>query len=214
MFEALLWAFILAFAGLSVAQIEPISYNVLPIRAGPPSTLSQCANPPVDDCSFYATCLESRYQCGPNGYPIGYGQHFCQKFSDERDLLDAQGQEWMVNTMHCLQKVLVGNAIDAQATTCTALSHQAFGSHAECYLKNGVCTLGPHDWEAIFEIVGIKTLFKSWDAFKSSFEAAAGCGAFFAWVVENDLFQDLERRQGVDNRRCARSSNRLLMDTE
>ncbi|KAF8130593.1 hypothetical protein EV363DRAFT_214587 [Boletus edulis] len=105
-------------------------------------------------------------QCGPDGYPIGYGQHYCQKFSDNRGMFDAQGQQWMINTMHCLQLALVGDAIDATppASDCQALRDQAFASHAGCYISNGFCTLGVQVWTAVLEIVDIKTLFSSWGA--------------------------------------------------
>ncbi|KAF7984006.1 hypothetical protein HWV62_17494 [Athelia sp. TMB] len=155
---------------------------------GPPSTAPECISPPLDSCTFYADCLESRYHCGPTGYPIGYGQHFCTQFVANESLLDPAGQTWMVNTMHCLQLALVGDAIDANATTCSALETQAFGTHAGCYVSNGLCTLGIHDWEAIIEIVDIKTLFESWDAFKATLEAAGDCAAFIAWLIIKDLF--------------------------
>ncbi|KAF9228276.1 hypothetical protein BS17DRAFT_773401 [Gyrodon lividus] len=155
---------------------------------GPPSTDVACTNPRMDQCSFYATCLESRYHCGPDGYPIGYGQKYCQKFSDERSNLDAQGQKWMIDTMHCLQFVLVPDAIDANATTCNALKDQAFASHAGCYTSNGFCTLGVHNWVAVLGIVDITTLFSSWHAFTAMIEAAVDCGEFYAYMVERGMF--------------------------
>ncbi|KAF9240394.1 hypothetical protein BU15DRAFT_87629 [Melanogaster broomeanus] len=142
----------------------------------------------MDQCSFYVTCLESRYHCGPNGYPIGYGHNFCQKFSTERSKLNAPGQKWMTDTMHCLQMVLVPDAIDVNATTCNALKDQAFASHAGCYTSNGFCTLGVHDWAAVLEIVDVTTLFSSWDAFKATIETAADCIEFYAYMVERGLF--------------------------
>ncbi|KAF8431690.1 hypothetical protein L210DRAFT_2899200 [Boletus edulis BED1] len=154
------------------------------------STHSTCANPPMDQCAFYANCLESRYQCGPDGYAIGYGQHYCQKFSDNRGMFDAQGQQWMISTMHCLQLALVGDAIDATppASDCQALRDQAFASHAGCYISNGFCTLGVQVWTAVLEIVDIKTLFSSWGAFKSMIQTAGECAELYAYVVEKELF--------------------------
>lgn len=90
--------------------------------------------------------------------------------------------------MHCLQLALVPDAIDANATTCQALETQAFGTHAGCYVNNGLCTLGIKNWAAIIEIVNIKTLFESWDAFKATLEAAGECAEFIAWLVAKDLF--------------------------
>ena len=144
----------------------------------------------MDQCTFYANCLESRYQCGPEGYPIGYGQHYCQKFSDNRSKFDAQGQQWMIDTMHCLQAGLVGEAVDTDpaATTCDALKDAAFASHAPCYTSNGFCSLGVQVWETVLEIVNITTLFSNWDAFKATIETAGDCRAFYAYMVERGLF--------------------------
>jgi len=89
--------------------------------------------------------------------------------------------------MHCLQTALVPDAT-GPTTTCQALEDQAFGTHAGCYVGNGFCTLGVHDWLAILEIVDIMTLFESWDAFKATVEAAAGCAEFYAWMISKGLF--------------------------
>lgn len=94
----------------------------------------------------------------------------------------------MIDTMHCLQLALVGDAIDATPTTCQALKDQAFASHARCYTRNGFCTLGVHDWAVVLEIVNITTLFSSWDAFKATIQTAEDCGAFYAHMVERGLF--------------------------
>ena len=133
---------------------------------------------------FYANCLESRYHCGPDGYPIGYGQRYCQKFSDNRGMLDARGQQWMLDNMHCLQLALVGDAVDADptATTCDALEDKAFASHAPCYTGNGFCPLGVEVWETVLEILGVTTLVSSWDAFKATVETVGDCVAFYAYT--------------------------------
>ncbi|KII85981.1 hypothetical protein PLICRDRAFT_56457 [Plicaturopsis crispa FD-325 SS-3] len=150
---------------------------------------AECSNPVRDTCTFYADCLESQYHCGPDGYPIGYGQFYCTKFSNERDKLSAKGQTWMIDTMMCLQHAIVPIALDqVPNTTCDSLKDTAFGTHAQCYVDNGLCTLPPTDWLAIVEIVDIKTLFSSWDAFKATVDAADGCVEFYAWVVAKGLF--------------------------
>jgi len=148
---------------------------------------AECFNPPPDSCSFYFDCLESRYHCGPSGYPIGYGQKYCEKFVSSRNELSARGQVWMLATMHCLQMALVPEATANQGTTCSQLEDRAFGTHARCYLESGVCDLPPSDWEAILDIVNIETLFQSWDAFKATVQAATGCVEFYAFLVERKL---------------------------
>jgi len=93
----------------------------------------------------------------------------------------------MTNTMHCLQTALVPDAIGTP-TTCQTLADQAFGTHARCYINNGLCTLGVHDWLGILEIVDIKTLFENLEALKATIEAIARCGEFYAFMIARDLF--------------------------
>ncbi|KAK7057665.1 hypothetical protein R3P38DRAFT_3252746 [Favolaschia claudopus] len=157
--------------------------------SGVNSTSPECLNPPPDSCTFYADCLESRYQCGSSGYPLGYGQKFCTKFQTQRASLSEKGQAWMLATLHCLQEALVPDASGAPHAdgSCAALKKTAFDSHAPCYVSNGLCTLNPSDWIAIVEIVGIETLFDSWDAFKATLTAGTDCLEFYAYLLEQKL---------------------------
>ncbi|KAG9315146.1 hypothetical protein JVU11DRAFT_4269 [Chiua virens] len=179
------WFYILVVLGLCIAYLLRRAQDPKP---GPPSTDPACASPPMDQCAFYADCLESRYQCGLAGYPIGYGQYYCQKFSNESTLFDTRGVRWMLDTMHCLQLALVSDAVNATPTTCQALRGRAFASHAGCYVGNGFCTLGVKDWEAVLEIVNIMALFSSWDALKAAIETATDCSGFYAFMVEKGIF--------------------------
>jgi hypothetical protein len=142
-----------------------------------------CSAPPFDNCDFYTTCLEPAYQCGPDGYPIGYGDHFCRAFSDNRGDLSAEGQTWMINTMHCLQTSLIPDVGAAGTETCDQLRTHAFATHAGCYVDNGLCDLGFGDWFAIVGIVGIGTLVESLDAAKASGQAALGCFEEFIGIA-------------------------------
>ncbi|KAF4610711.1 hypothetical protein D9613_007295 [Agrocybe pediades] len=141
------------------------------------STESLCSDPPRGQCDFYRDCLEARYNCGPDGYPLGYGEKYCNKFSQSQDRLSAKGQKWMLDTMECLQRTLVPDATGAEGASadCKALEDQAFDSHSVCYLQNGLCSLEPQDFVAIVEIVGVQGLFGSWDSIKEVVQAAEGC---------------------------------------
>ncbi|KAF7297985.1 hypothetical protein HMN09_01019400 [Mycena chlorophos] len=161
-------------------------------QLSPPNTSETCVQPPLDNCSFYADCLETRYHCGPTGYPLGYGQKYCDAFQVARKTLSAEGQAWMVRTMHCLQLALVDDALGTgpNATrTCAALEDKAFGTHARCYVQSGVCRLPVEDWEAILEIVHFKTLFDSWDALKASLGAGTECLEFFVFLGKKTIDQ-------------------------
>ncbi|TFK37400.1 hypothetical protein BDQ12DRAFT_699122 [Crucibulum laeve] len=144
-----------------------------------------CADPPRDQCSFYTDCLEARYHCGSSGYPIGYGLTYCQMFSIERNKLSSRGQEWMLDTMQCLQRALIPEATGSitAAKSCETLNDKAFASHPACYVNDGVCTLPLTDWIAIVEIVQIPTLFGSWEASLATVETGGGCAEFYAFLI-------------------------------
>ena len=164
---------------------------VLTARQASSTTPGECSNPQPNDCNFYAQCIESRYNCGPTGYPIGYGQYYCDKFVADASLLSPEGQTWMVSVMLCLQRDLVPYALGAAQgfSNCQTLQDFAFSTHPGCYVSSGLCTLPVTDWEVIVEkIVGVKTLFDTWDALKATLEAAGGCAEFFAWFVEHVIF--------------------------
>ena len=145
-----------------------------------------CVNPPRDSCAFYADCLESRYHCGPDRYPIGYGQKFCEKFVDNQGELSARGKTWMLDVMQCLQTTLVPEATGGGAgVTCDSIEKKAFASHAPCYVESGLCWLPPTDWLAIVDIVGIDTLLGSKDALMESLEAGGGCLAAYSFFLKH-----------------------------
>ncbi|KAF5334242.1 hypothetical protein D9758_017095 [Tetrapyrgos nigripes] len=176
---------------------------------------TNCSSPPPQTCTFYAGCLEPAFHCGPEGYPLGFGEKFCTKFSLPSNIarLSPKGQEWMYTTMHCLQVALVpmlqaqddseseGSSSStsmphshSDSDACDNLEKEAFSTHAPCYLSSGLCKLTPADWVVIVEIIDLKTLFQSWEAFESSVQAAEGCLAFFGWVLVNKVIAWIERR--------------------
>ncbi|KAJ7488339.1 hypothetical protein FB451DRAFT_1227046 [Mycena latifolia] len=162
---------ILIFLALPFAATAQISTNS-----------TKCATPIRDDCTFYTECLEAKYQCGADGYPLAYGFHFCTKFAESRSKLSAEGQEWMLDTMLCLQNALVPEATGAvgAAATCEDLKTKAFATHAGCYVDSGLCDLPLSDMEKVsFEIVGPGTLVDSVDALKATASVALKCTEFF-----------------------------------
>lgn len=116
-------------------------------------------------CSFYAQCLERKYDCQQTEYryPIEYGDRFCRAFDDSRSQFSPMGQKWIDRTMRCLQRTLQQqlSLIDILALTdnnlsCRRLEQVAFASHHLCYVKptgnlqDGVCPLW-RDYKIIFE---------------------------------------------------------------
>jgi hypothetical protein len=139
-----------------------------------PSPPDGCSQPIRDNCSFYTHCLEHAYQCGPTGYPLAYGHKFCAKFRSERARLSPVGQEWMLDTMHCLQIALVPELTMARMS-CKRLEKRAMESHGRCYVDNGFCELGFEQRREIMGIIGLGTLFSSMDAMKSSLSTSFSC---------------------------------------
>ena len=58
------------------------------------------------DCSWYLNCLEQKYQCGPHGYPQGYGFKYCSKFSQLKSKADPVVVDWIEETTTCLKQSL------------------------------------------------------------------------------------------------------------
>ena len=36
------------------------------------------------NCDFYTQCVEPRFQCGTNGYPLAYGDRYCHHLSSNQ----------------------------------------------------------------------------------------------------------------------------------
>ncbi|KAK1231201.1 hypothetical protein PQX77_005727 [Marasmius sp. AFHP31] len=167
------------------------------------SSYEQCVSPQAHSCAFYSTCLEAHFNCGTTGYPLAYGEHYCGKFSTPPNLsrFTDKGQQWMWDTMHCLQTALVPELEKPSGpNACEKLEDKAFDTHAGCYVESGLCTLSPQDWFAIMEIVGLKSLFGSWDALEQSIEAAGACAEFYLGIVKEklkDLFDIGETNSGI-----------------
>ena len=171
------------------SMVEADFWQVVPVtnaNLNENSNSTLCSNPVRGQCSFYEDCLETRYHCGADGYPLGYGKKYCNKFNAASDQFSQKGQIWMLDTMECLQRLLVPEAtgpeeMGKQGTSpCDELRKKAFESHAECYVQNGVCTLSVKDWIEIVEVVGLKTLFGNWEALKEVLKTVAGCLELYA----------------------------------
>lgn len=153
----------------------PVNFSVLAICAV--SLLSalchvssSCVDPSLNTtCLWYPNCLEAAHPCGPDGYALSYGEHYCSAFSNASNVLTRQGQVWRDKTLLCLQEELVpflNVSISCKVTLIfypvslqtrtnrkQDLRSRAFDSHAHCYVASGVCALGVHDWNAIRLIV-------------------------------------------------------------
>ena len=49
------------------------------------------------NCGFYTQCVEPRFQCGTNGYPLAYGYKYCRHFINEQSCYtSAVSNEWFL----------------------------------------------------------------------------------------------------------------------
>lgn len=174
----------------------------------PPMILSDkrdtCLGPQSDSCAFYPDCLETRYQCGPEGYPIGYGLHYCSLFDDSAPDMSDAGRQWIDDTRLCLQDALVpytkataGREGEGEsAATCDEIREFAFATHPACYVDSGVCTLPATDWGVIVRIVSLRELFGSWEALKATLQTAGRCGSFYLWLIKQGIVDVIGGNKG------------------
>jgi Stanniocalcin family len=157
-------------------------------RRSPPH--DECMDPRPNTCTFYTECLNRRIPCGSDGYPIGYGLHFCNAFlHSAAPKMSTRGKTWITKTMLCLQQRLVPFGSGERRTTCPNLKSVAFGSHPGCYVSSGLCTLPPTDWVTIVKTVSLKELFGSLDALKETLKTAEGCAEFYTWLIERGVIK-------------------------
>lgn len=99
------------------------------------------------EATFYQ-CAEHTLSCGPDGYLVGYGSRYAERFYRyTRPWMSSAGKKWIDATLVCLQEKL-RERIDAQ-TSCEDVRTIAFDSHPECYVDSGFCQLPLSDWFAV-----------------------------------------------------------------
>jgi hypothetical protein len=137
--------------------------------------------------------------CGDTGYALGFGEYFCNKYTNNIGGFTPAGQNWVYNVMTCLQNALIP-ALTCDVT-CPAIETAAFASHAPCYLQAGVCDLDPGDWAQIMSIVGgdSRTYNAIIETIKEAVITGASCAPtivsrFSDWFVEEE--QELSQAVG------------------
>lgn len=150
----------------------------------------QDANLAPDKCSFYSRCVENKIPCGRDGYALGYGEYYCNRFKytfkNYPNDFSPQAEAWRRSTAVCLQKKLNGsvakllNQSSASRTSqCKSIRKQAFAQHANCYTQkeNSICFLPPRDLAAIFShrIIDTEDLLFSFDAIRQMIQVRDIC---------------------------------------
>jgi len=119
-----------------------------------------CRHPKPGGCDFYRSCVEDKFQCGPDGYALGYGEKYCQRFRAlEAEDLSSKGLAWRDYTLNCLEQGLADLLFSSSnVNTCSDLKTFAFKSHVACYTSkdHSVCDLSVSDWAEIISTVDFK----------------------------------------------------------
>lgn len=126
-----------------------------------PDTFAECsAYVELDGasaCDFYL-CQEDEIpesdRCGEEGYYIGYGYKYCNRFQETaNERLSPEGSAWVGRVMPCLMAVIQDEVV--LKDSCETTKQIAFDSHPDCYLESGFCDLTPDDMAWIFLTVDL-----------------------------------------------------------
>nr|CAD2176957.1 unnamed protein product [Meloidogyne enterolobii] len=93
----------------------------------------KCVPKDVQVCNDYLK-FEDKAKCGNNGYLIGYGLKYCNKFYQNYDSFNDHGKEFIKCVGPCLAEKMRIN-IEKYKENCDLLRNFAFNSHTPCYLK-------------------------------------------------------------------------------
>ncbi|KAH7714161.1 hypothetical protein AAVH_18499 [Aphelenchoides avenae] len=94
------------------------------------------------ECEEYKE-LDKGLNCGPDGYMLGYGHKYCNRFYDKYTDFDRLGQATVSCTAKCLlDKLRPAVAAEQQRSredSCGRLKVHAYDSHVGCYVDCGFC---------------------------------------------------------------------------
>ncbi|MCA9490657.1 MAG: hypothetical protein KC621_12085 [Myxococcales bacterium] len=101
----------------------------------------------------YYVCLDARLGgCGEDGYPLGYGAFYAERYLLEvRPLVSEAGQAFLDAVSVCLQQDMAAFATDA--STCDEVWDHGFSSHPDCYVASGFCEVDLESQLAIADAV-------------------------------------------------------------
>jgi hypothetical protein len=135
--------------------------------------------------SVFYLCAEAVVRdgagCGPDGYLLGYGTRYSQRFYKEaRPRMSSRGQRWIDDVLVCLQRDL-RDAIDVE-TSCEDIRTIAFDSHPQCYVEAGFCALPVWDVLTVVWTIDASDWLGS-SAARQAVRTALGCGHEYArWL--------------------------------
>lgn len=129
--------------------------------AAQPSLANSACQDLVGTCAYYECIEDNHLACGGDGYLLGFGLYYCNKFSDQnfrslkspmrQEIFPVNGNKWRDDVRECLQVQMETYLSDNQESlTCEGLKDFAFGSHPACYTgTNSFCSLPPESILAV-----------------------------------------------------------------
>lgn len=126
--------------------------------------IQDCPIPSVDELAgsetdFYE-CIENILDCGEDGYPLSFGVKYAGRFNNvARPRMDEKGKAWVDGTTICLQREL-RDAISSESD-CEEVNNIGFGTHNDCYIENGFCSLGFQNWIAAIGVLALEDALAS-----------------------------------------------------
>ncbi len=126
----------------------------------------------IGSCEYYECIDQERLSCGDDGYALGYGKKYCERFSAidfqenappfSGDFYPAKGNEWRDNVRSCLQVSMEAFFASDEAKDCSALRTFAFDSHPACYTgAPSFCELTPENIVRVGLTIQLNDLFKT-----------------------------------------------------
>jgi hypothetical protein len=168
-----------------MSAIRGMSIRVLLVAACTGiATLASCGilaarpfNKPSLSCGFYDR-LDAYCGCrGADGYLIGYGRRYCDRFLNSSGWTPA-GTKWRDETLICLQKSLARTVLQGPpgACDCAKTRDIAWQTHISCYTQPSasVCDLPLSDLTRIYRIIDAADLLSP-DGFSQALAIASIC---------------------------------------
>eukprot|EP01084_Bolivina_argentea_P212163 360699_1 len=164
------------------------------------SPTMDCAPSMELGCKWYLKCLESKFECGDDGYPSGYGYYFCNRYGNAIDEFSYLGKLWVNQVQICLQnelRPLLQDKGNPSSQKCDHIKSIAYDSHSKCYLggninsnlqRISICDIIEKDWDVIFQTVysGVLNLEGICQMYEIASECANDYISLFNIVFDNN----------------------------
>jgi hypothetical protein len=151
-----------------------------------PSLPSPCAHL-LGSCDYYL-CRESFQSCGPRGYWLGFGNHYCEEFTLQvKPTLSQESQDWLDHVGRCLREKTEAFPLES---VCKQIKNLALASHTSCYVQTGFCRIPFLD-----KVKVLHTIYREFAdprIFKVFLEISRSCGKSLFHPGDSPAFQDFD----------------------